>query len=791
MGDFFVQPPGVLPPPDIPTPEIPAADFKTAARLHARGLKEGDFFGNLWNGLLAIIQAIVADILFMIEHGAADLCIFFLNILGQAREKAEPAFQNVIAATLYALFGIKVNVGPLGPGTGAGSREGVSAAVSGAILGSLVTPVSYHGNAALRPSDRAAREWLSRITGIGIEGWIEGLLADALSVHELEQLGSLKDVLFRALGVGRLSRRVMGPPLKVLVADPFTWLLNKAYRPTLFGVSEAIQARQRHLWVEEQTTEELARHGLTDEKIGILETLALKEWTVQLLDYGIATGAINSEDARKDLEVMGWTSEKAFVILQHAQWQRMRPFYESMVTDAKKRYLDREIDPATFQAILEQAGIDTWEIQAVMTTAGLQRSLNVKLLSLREIGDAMQHGILTIADYQARASQLGYSFEDAITLELLELAREKKVVDADKLRAERLASAAAAAATKHLADLAKAAAIAAAAPDKGVSLQNYQKLVKGGLRTLQQYTTYLAGIGVAAGDIPALVELLNRDMGAGAASGAAAGGLRAAGAAKGISVSQEEAAVLRGVQTLAEYEAFLSTAGYTADEVAVLSGVLAGRLADATAAAATKAAAAAKTAALGIGLGPIERAYRLGLLSQAEFRARLAAAAIAPADVDILVGEVAVLIAADATARTKAAALAAAGGATAVSLAQETALVRAGIRTPAQFTAYLTGLGYSAADAADLASLVAAQAEVASDVAARRAAAAAKLAVTGLSLGQLQTAVAKGTLTIDQFAATLAAQGIAGDDLTILVLDTAAAAKISPPAGLSPPTGTP
>ena len=92
------------------------------------------------------------------------------------------------------------------------------------------------------PSDQAVNNYLAVVMNMELNGWIESWFADAATYHLLEKYGDLKDGIARVLGLGRLSRQVFAPPMKVLVHDPYLALLNQKYRPKNVDVGTAVQA---------------------------------------------------------------------------------------------------------------------------------------------------------------------------------------------------------------------------------------------------------------------------------------------------------------------------------------------------------------------------------------------------------------------------------------------------------------------------------------------------------------------------------------------------------------------
>lgn len=233
-------------------------------------------------------------------------------------------------------------------------------------------------------------------------------------------------------------------------------------------------------------------------------------------------------------------------------------------------------------------------------------------------------------------------------------------------------------------------------------------------------------------------------------------------------ISELERAAVRGLIPIARVEEVLR-ADYDADTVQIYVADIEGQRA-AYVAQQQKADDAAKRAAnKGLNIGQLEQAVLDGVLTLQEFAMQLSRFELAPADQAILVATLTVRKAdADAAAAKRRDAETRAQ-LQKINLGTFEQLVRAGIRSLADYDSLLISLGYGDADRADLGALL--QQRINADAAAKqlRDETAAKNAARGLSLDQERRAVILDVRTLDQFQTWLVQQKYTVDAASVLV----------------------
>lgn len=195
--------------------------------------------------------------------------------------------------------------------------------------------------------------------------------------------------------------------------------------------------------------------------------------------------------------------------------------------------------------------------RAKRATADAQRAATA--LPIATLAHAAALGVITPAAYEHTLRASGYSDDDvAIELELLATA----IAEAQAKRAA--------------ADAAKAAAA-----DKGLSLDQLARAVQLGDATIEEYQARAGALGYTADAIATLTAVLEDQVSTADAAAARRTAIDGELAARSLSIGELEAAVKAGALSLEQYRAQLETWGYDPADAALLTNLLALKLAGA------------------------------------------------------------------------------------------------------------------------------------------------------------------------------------------------------------------
>jgi hypothetical protein len=766
MGDFFAPPPGF---PDVPpAPSTPPPNFEQIGGGIATGIANSPLVSGFLAPLFNILMSWSTAFLGTLLSFALKIFAFFIRLLLNIEDEASTGYGALVSATLKDLLGVNVDpsvVASRAPGPG---RQAAANAMGQAIIGTLFSQVQANPSGGITPSDGAVNNYLGVVMNMELNGWLESWFNDAVSYHLLEKYGDLKDGIARVLGLGRMSRQVFAPPLKVLVHDPYLQLLQQKYRPKLVDAGTAIQAFLRAEFDRDTLSSILALQGYTEQEIDWLIRQHAKYLSVDDMNYLIARGTWTIDQGITQLGFQGWDPASAQHLLEIAADKELQAYRKEAINVAEAAFVDGNLDLASWQNLVSGSGLTDVEQSWILSIANIKRQSKVTHLSLGQIEQGVVDGIMSLTDVKTWANRVNMPADEEAYLELMILFKQNKATATAAAKAAAAKAKAAAAQAKVDAAAAKATAAKALAADKGVTVAQAETLVKEGAWTFDHLTAFLTAKGYGGDAIDAIVTLLHNAIDTTAAKTATATTVRAAAGAKGLNLATTEKAVVAGILTIDDLQKYLAANGFDAADAQIIVDLTEEAAATAQTKAAAKASAVAKAADKQLSLPELEHAVRLGLTPIATYNTALTAAGFDAMSIALLDGILNAQIATDKATASKRAGLATAGAAAGISIAQLEQEVINGIRPIADYSNTLAQLGYSPADQTDLTQLLQLKVDGAKQTAAKKAAAGATLGARGISLGQAETAVKLGVLPIATYQQQLQTAGFTADAVDVL-----------------------
>jgi hypothetical protein len=322
---------------------------------------------------------------------------------------------------------------------------------------------------------------------------------------------------------------------------------------TKAAAKTAAQAKAAAKSISLPELERAVRLGLTttDAYNAALQAAGFDPMSITLLD-GILNSQIVSDKATaaKRAAAAGSATSTGITVAQLEQEviQGIRP-----ITDYTAELVKLGYDPADQTDLTEllQVKVDQAKATAAKRAAAGTALAN-RGISIADAERAVKLGVVPIATYQQLLSQAGFT-QDAI----------------DVLTNTLLAQVAS---TKKTQTAANAAAGTVAT--KGISLPQLEKAVIAGLQPIDDYTRALTTSGYSEADAGTLTDLLQLKVDQAARAAAAHADAIGAATQKGISLANEEAAVVAGNKTMADYDALLTSLGYDDVDRATLESLL-------------------------------------------------------------------------------------------------------------------------------------------------------------------------------------------------------------------------
>lgn len=722
---------------------------------------------------LDVITKLVAAILGVLIRSIGILGAWLANIWVKGEQQSDTAFAAAASVALEDLLDVKVPPSAfVGHGSGTG-RDGAATQIGAVVMKSLFGEFGGQATGELKPSSKGAEQFISLMVKMSLEDWIQGWTMEAYSLGWMEKWGELGDNLSNTLGLGRLARQALSPIADVVMSTPLEWQVNKTYRPRLLSTAQAIRAFRAGKITQEEFREELARQGWTDRRMDALMIESTRELGVSDLDLLVSAGAWSKEAAVEHLQQAGWSPELAQVLMNIAEYKRTDQYRRSYAQVAADAFATRSIDQEEFLKILQGADLDEQEARWIHLVAGLKRELRVPELTESELEQAVLDGLRDLDDYRGYLLRKGFTPQDVQTKELMLIKRVQGIDAARRAKEAAAAKREEQEAERKRKEEERRAQIEAELAVREISLSQAERLVSDGVWSPEQYRALLISEKYTAADADALVASLVGRINDREEAELRRDALRKQAAVKKISISDLEESARRGLITVEEYGAALQEAGFAGDDAALMMELVADDIRRAVEREAEREAARERAAQRGISLEDLERSARRGIVTVDEYGEALKEAGFDDRSRAVLVAMLQGDIAADDAARKRRDDLEKAARLKKIPLAETRRAARRGIVPADAYAAQLADAGYSGSDIETMVALL--RFEIAADVAAaaKRTAAAERLATRRISLDDLERAVLLGVVSIDVYGDALAREGFSAADAGILKVSLA------------------
>lgn len=414
-------------PPDVTNSSIPAFEGWWAT-----------FFSALLDFSPTALEANKEGISSLIAEVAATLVELSIEITSEVGRRigesvtefeatAGPLILEAAAEALSDYFGTTISPAQIARGRSQGQKAAFAQNLGSFILESMFGAFEVPQNITPDVGRRNAERILGFNVGTTLESWLGKVVSTTPLTKWIPNWADLDEVMQQTLGLGRINRRIMGPLLKILIADPFAWDLNRTFAPALFNAGQLVRLRNRKELSDGEYFEQMSWHGWDKNKAAkmrnLVSRLPEKEDIAKMLELNL----IDSARAKEIYEALGFTETGADIMTAVTEDDRIRNINNAIETTARDMFRDREIDEGQLKFTLERAGRSPAEIEIFVGLARIQRS-RPRSLPRGVVEEGYRKGIIPLSRLREFYETEGYSLDDRVLLE--ELAVE------DRLEAE-------------------------------------------------------------------------------------------------------------------------------------------------------------------------------------------------------------------------------------------------------------------------------------------------------------------------------------------------------------------
>jgi hypothetical protein len=459
----------ITPPIKIDAPQLADTELDPSlwAQAVVNGVEGTDWLTRVIVGLVSIPLKIAGKIVAYGFGKFDELLALMADLFANAQAQRQPGFYYLAAALMGDLLGIEVDREKLWQEFKAGGRIGSMRELGSSLFNALAseaagTPQPTAGSAfKITPGDgvgglpshqfapgdgvKAASGILGFATSFAIREGNTDALADLPIFNRLGVFEIFKDFaedFSKSLGLGRLLRVALRPLMQIMVADPLQADLNTQYRPKLLGASEAIKAFRMAALTQTDLDAELAMLGYSAPRQVALKAQVDKGLSLHQLATLRAHGDLNDADFAVELERLDHDPARSAQIIKALDLDPARRLSLTYLEHYVLQFLEGHLSSQAITSLLD--GIDAsgkflltpGEILGVRNLIRLTSTsaLRPRHLSPATLQLAYIDGSITLDEYEAHLTALGYSADDVtvLTLETLIKAKDKAATAAAK-----------------------------------------------------------------------------------------------------------------------------------------------------------------------------------------------------------------------------------------------------------------------------------------------------------------------------------------------------------------------
>jgi len=443
--------------PDVPPVTTP--DQKERAKLAASGWKGSGIGEYIWAALFAVIMEGFKAAATMAAEIFDEFAAILTELFTASQGQDTPGFNRLVSAVLSDTLGVEVDAADIAQAQFEGGRIAAMDKVGADLFNTLANEFLGIGATSeagagigglpgtqgvpLTPEQgvKAAQAFIGFALSFAVRQGNVAFISSALPWEWLSGIREYGEMMAKNLGLGRLTRRALQPFIQTLISTPLQQALNQQYRPHVMGEKQIAGAYIRGEIDRSDYAKRLALMGFTDSDIDLLiaDTYTRMDFSDAFLLH--ENRIITDSDLQKRISDLGFNTSDIGLMLQARQLQSVQGAERKYADILAEQLFDGVISQSDYDAKVNELRLPKLETDALTRNAVARRNHKHKTLSLGFLKRAYLDASITLDEYLAHVTAMGYAQDDVDILEV-------ELLFAQKAAAAHKAAKAAAAAKK-------------------------------------------------------------------------------------------------------------------------------------------------------------------------------------------------------------------------------------------------------------------------------------------------------------------------------------------------------
>lgn len=386
---------------------------------------------------LASATAIVTAIFGAVFRAAAFIIANFLTGLDVVRENNQDSLNTIIAAALSDIMGVPVTSGDI-PSKGGGQNNiNIARGIGRKVLNVITQELGGNVGGDVGPGEAGAQGFLGFGINFAMNDGLLSFISELASIGYIKEFKEIPQALRGAMGLGRLTRLALQPPLHALVTVPYTREVNFKYRPHQLTANEYITAMDAGRLTEDEARTQLGQLGF--DNLLVTEMFAQRKPKLKVHDIDALQrwGKITQDQALQMLRDDGIPVDIGQQMLDSLDLARADHAEQAYAAEILALAKGRYIDSVTYSSLIQRLHFSPAEQQGWLNRLGVYLDSQTKRLNLGEMLYLLEHNLLTTDQLDTWAAAEGYNPDTAAMLDLYLTQKSVDYDAAQKLKHDR------------------------------------------------------------------------------------------------------------------------------------------------------------------------------------------------------------------------------------------------------------------------------------------------------------------------------------------------------------------
>ena len=215
------------------------------------------------------------------------------------------------------------------------------------------------------------------------------------------------------LGIQWLTWVIVGAPLRAAIGDPLERIYRKKYRTSYPTRADFEEMMRRRIIKEDEFKEQMKELGYPDEFLDQLKEIGYKTLSLETIKKAYKMKLIDKDELAHYLMRLGYTLKDTEILYDMIRRESTEEHKEITLSIAREAYREDIISKAEFEGILKSLGYDETSRRIIIRLEDARKARKRADLTRGALERAFREGVITEKEFRKRLIDLGFTEESA------------------------------------------------------------------------------------------------------------------------------------------------------------------------------------------------------------------------------------------------------------------------------------------------------------------------------------------------------------------------------------------